>query len=117
MMSGYLILLLIIVVLLAVCAALLYRNKAQTEQHKRELQNTITQTLQTTVEHRNRLDDDLAVIEENHREETIIEHAHLSERRDFDNDWGGMPIELTGNNAADRGVTSASQAGITDNQV
>lgn len=110
-MSAYLMLLAAIAVLLAICAALIYRNNAQSAQHKRELQNTIVEAMAATVSHRKKLDDDLAVVGEKHREETVIERQHLADRRDFDNDWGGLPVELTGNNAADRGAAAAEPAG------
>jgi hypothetical protein len=113
-MSLYLILLAAVAVLLALCAALLYRNKALSESHKRELQQTITQAVQEVAEHRRRLDDDLVVIEEKHRVETTIERAHLADRTDFNNDWSGLRDQPTGYVAPNSSVTAASQAGATD---
>lgn len=110
-MSAYLILLGLIVVLFLINIALIYRNRAEQEKHKAEIQKTVAEAMTATVQHRRRLDDDLAIVEEKHREETIIERAHLADRRDFDNDWGGVPIELTGNNAANNGSAETGQAG------
>lgn len=102
-----------IAVLLSVCAVLLYRNRAQAEKHKRELQATIVQAMQATVNHRKHLDDDLTVVKEKHRVETRTEQSHLADRADFDNDWGGLPSTGAGYVAPDSGATAANSAGIT----
>lgn len=109
-MNVYLILLGVIVVLFLVNIVLIYRNRAEQAKHRAEIQNTVIEAMTATATHRRQLDDDLAIVEEKHREETISERAHLADRRDFDNDWGGVPIELAGNNAASDSATAADSA-------
>jgi hypothetical protein len=111
-MSAYLILLGLTVALFLINIALVYRNRAEQEKHKAEIQKTVADAVQATVQHRQQLDDSLETVEKHHREETIIERAHLADRRDFDNDWGGLPVELTGNNAASRGAAATDSTGI-----
>jgi len=90
-MEGYIILLSAVAVLLAVCVALLFRNRAQAERHKRELTDTINRALQANDERRQQLDGDLLTLGEKHRAETIAEQAHWADRADFDNDWSSLP--------------------------
>ena len=115
-MSPYLILLGLVVVLFLINIALIYRNRAEQAKHKAEIQKTVADALTATVDHRQRLDEDLHQVQEKHREETIIERAHLADRRDFDNDWSGVPIELAGNNAASDSATSTNAAGAAGDQ-
>jgi hypothetical protein len=115
-MSAYLILLGVIAVLALLNIVLIYRSRASQAQHAAAIQKTVSDALQTATDHRQRLDTELAKTQEKHRDETIIERAHVADRRDFNNDWGGLPIELSGNNAASDSAATASQAGSAGDQ-
>lgn len=111
-MSFYLILLGVIVVLFLINIALVYRNRAEQAKHAAAIQKTVADAAQTTVQHRQRLDASLATVEKHHREETIIERAHLADRSDFDNDWGGLP-NGGDYDAPHSGATASGQTGTT----
>lgn len=115
-MNLTLILLGLTVVLFLINVILIYRNRVAQAGHKAEIQKTVLEAVTATAEHRRRLDDDLAIVEEKHRVETITERAHVADRRDFDNDWGGLPIELTGSNATSGSATAADPAGSAGDQ-
>ena len=110
-MSAYLILLCAIAVLAAVNIVLIYKSRAEQAKHKAEIQKTVVDAMQTATDHRQKLDTSLEQLHDKHRQETIIEHAHVADRSYMDNDWGGVPVELSGNNAADRGAAAAGPAG------
>jgi len=110
-MSVYLILLGLIVVLGLLNAILIYRNRLQHQQHTAEIQKTITEAVLSQATHREQLDKNLEEIHEKHRTETIIERAHLSDRSDLDNDWGGVPGAGTGYVAPNSGAVASKSAG------
>jgi hypothetical protein len=111
-MNAYLVLLGLLGVMFLINVILTYRNRLQQQQHKAEITKTILQAVTETAEHRRRLDDDLMIVEDKHRVETIAQQAHLAARADFDNDWDGLPNHPSGA-AADRSAAAAGQTGIT----
>ena len=112
-MSPYLILLGLVAVLFLIILVLVYKNRADTKAHAAAIQQTIAEAVQAKNQHRERLDDQLHTLHEQQRHETIESNKHLADRHDFDNDWNGMPIALTGNNAADRSAVAPNSAGST----
>lgn len=91
-MSPYLILLGLVAVLFLIIMVLVYKNRADNKAHAAAIQQTIAEAVQSQNLHRGRLDDQLHTLHEQQRHETIESNKHLSDRHDFDNDWGGMPV-------------------------
>ena len=112
-MSIYLVMAGVIAVLFLISLVLVYRNRAEQATHAAAIQKTVTDAMQATTDHRKRLDNDLEQLHVKHRAETITERAHLADRADFDSDWGGVPVESTGNSAADCSATDAAPSGST----
>lgn len=109
-MSVYLVMLGLIVVLFLLNVILSYRNRLQQQRHKAEITKTILQAMTETAEHRRRLDDDLAIVEDKHRVETLHQQSHLAERNDFNNDWDGLPNHPSNTVATNSGATTAAPA-------
>jgi hypothetical protein len=111
-MSVYLILLGLIVVLGLLNAILIYRNRLQHQQHTAEIQKTITEAVLSQATHREQLDKNLEEIHEKHREETIIERAHLADRSYLDNDWGGVSDAGAGYVAPNSAAVASEPASV-----
>jgi predicted Holliday junction resolvase-like endonuclease len=113
-MSAYLVMLGLIAVLFLLNVILSYRNRIEQAKHKAEIQKTVLEAVTATAQHRRRLDDDLAIVEEKHRVETTFERSHLADRTDFNDDWDGLPNHASGYVAPNSGATAAGPASVAD---
>jgi len=119
-MSLYLILIGLLIVLALIIIALVYKNRADAKAHYAAIQATIAQAAQAQNTHEEQLDKSMHTLQTEQRHENTEAPKHYAARADFDNDWSGMPTELTGNNAANRAAEpsgTASAAGDHSNRV
>ncbi|HEY8037142.1 MAG TPA: hypothetical protein VIF37_16290 [Methylobacter sp.] len=100
-----------LVVMGLVIATLVYRNRADRKSHELATQQTINAAVTRRDQHREDLDKRLHALHEAQRYETIEDNAHLADRSDFDNDWGGLPRSGDGAGAADSGAESSVATG------
>jgi len=113
-MSLFFILLAVIAGLALVVAALVFKLRADSAKHSEARQQIINSQLSEQVARRQALDEQLAVLQEQHRVENQQVAGQLAGRCEFDNDWGGLPVTGTTADADDAGIAAPQSPSVAE---